>query len=566
MRWASMMFSIFAIVLSSIPAKAQQPTTNEFVASQVVWVNSADGEVKFSPGHKGQPQLGKDWIEAYAGQVMETGYTLATEQGRAEIEFENGSVVYLAENSVLEFQWLMVRGDKTETHLSLLTGTATVSHLVGQDLIWLYTPAATMRFTGTETASIESTLDGVVIHAVEGMVAPLIMATAFLQPGESVAYVQGHVIPLKASEQSPVSTEWDQWVKARLAERRALLQEGMREAGLKEPTPGLAGLVQSGKFFDCPPYGKCWQPNAITEPEAVRADAMETAQGGQTRSGTRQGGVVVNNTMLARCPMEAWRMTAAQQGNPAGSAVQYGTCFAGSWNSSQPNNDDPCLHRNRLDPLYNYWPQCWVYPTWVVGRRHHHNCHFVKTGKHGIGIVPRHPGDEKGKPLGNAKSGVLVLTAEKGKLQAGQEPAPNKGIQLVAKASTGIERGLLENAPRVSQPVIEGKFAATILPHGTVSAGHIENSKNLTAIRFDYKSGNFVGRSEAGGSSHAEVAAHVGSGGGAGGGGSHGFTGGGGSSGGGGGHSGGGSSGGGSSVSASSSSGGASAGGGGGHH
>ena len=562
MRRTSMMFSILAIVLSSIPAKAQQTATKEFVAPQMVWVNYAEGEVKFSPGHKGQPQLGKDWMEAYAGQVMETGYTLATEKGRAEIEFENGSVAYLAENSVLEFQWLMVKGNATETQLNLLTGTATVSHLVGQDLIWLNTPTTSMKFTGTETAGVQSTLDGVVIHAVEGTVAPLMAGQslrAFLQPGESVAYVEGRVIPLKGSEQTPESAEWDQWVKTRLAERRALLAEGMREAGLQEPTPGLARLVQSGKFFDCPPYGKCWQPDAITEPEGVRADALETTQSGLTRSGTRQGGVVVNNTMLTRCPMEAWRMTAAQQGNPGGSAVQYGTCFAGSWASSQPSNFDPCLHRYRSDPLDNYWPQCWVYPTWVVGRRHHHNCHFVKTAKHGIGIVPRHPGDEKGKPLGNAKSGVLVLTAEKGKLQAEQEPAPSKGIQLVAKASTGIERGLLESAPRVSQPVIEGKFAAAILPHGTVSAGHIGNSKNLTAIRFDYKSGNFVGQSEAGGSSHAEVVAHVGSGGGAGGGGSHGFTGGGGSSG-GGGHSGGGSS-----VSASSS-GGASAGGGGGHH
>ena len=400
MRRASMLFLVGVIVLSGIPAKAQQTATKEFIAPQMVWVNYAEGQVKFSPGHKGQPQLGKDWIEAYAGQVMEAGYTLATEQGRAEIEFENGSVVYLAENSVLEFQWLMVRGDATETQLNLLTGTATVAHLVGQDLLWLNTPATSMKFSGTETASVESTFDGVVVRAVSGVVAPLIVGQptkAFLQPGESVAYVQGHVITLKASEQAPLSVEWDQWVSARLAERRALLNEGMREAGLKEPTPGLVGLVQSGKFFDCPPYGKCWQPNPIAVPEGVRADALETTQSGLAHAGTRQGTVVVNNTLLTRCPMEAWRMTAAQ-GNPAGGTIPYGTCFAGSWDSSQAGYFyDPCAFKYRWDPLDYNRPQCWVYPTWVAGRRHHHNCHFVKTGKHGIGIVPRHPADEKGE-------------------------------------------------------------------------------------------------------------------------------------------------------------------------
>ena len=94
----------------------------------MVWVNHADGEVKFSPGHNGKPELGKKWIEASVGQVMEDGYTLVTENGRAEIEFEDGSVLYLAEHSTLEFNALLAKGDATSTTVSLLTGTATHTH------------------------------------------------------------------------------------------------------------------------------------------------------------------------------------------------------------------------------------------------------------------------------------------------------------------------------------------------------------------------------------------------------------------------------------------------------
>jgi FecR protein len=122
MRWASNLFSCLMICLTSIPAIARETQTKEADQPQMVWLNHLEGEVKFSPGHKGEPVLGKDWIEANTGQVMEDGYTLATEKGRAEIEFENRTVVYLAENSVLVFNSLWATEGATETRLNLLTG------------------------------------------------------------------------------------------------------------------------------------------------------------------------------------------------------------------------------------------------------------------------------------------------------------------------------------------------------------------------------------------------------------------------------------------------------------
>lgn len=544
MRWPPKYLPCLVICLTSLPVIPQQAKAKEESEPQMVWVNYAEGEVKFSPGHKGKPELGSNWIEANTGQVMEDGYTLATEKGRAEIEFENGTVVYLAENSVLEFDRLWVTAGRTETRLNLLTGTATISHLVGQDAIRVETPIANMRFVGTQTARLESTLDGVVFHAVEGDL-PLVRGPAGitnLKPGESAAFAEGHVIPLKGAAQSPEGEDWDQWVVARLSERRALVAEGMRETGLSEPIPGLAAMVKNGTFSDCAPYGKCWEPNEMADQGGVQAAQMEqtATANSQTNAGTRNRKIVVINTMLVRCPMQAWMISArdppAPQGQSsgapgqsvgAGNVIEYGTCLAGSW-----------AHRR-----------------WVAGRHHHHSCHFVKVGRHQIGIVPRHPLDQKGHPLVNAKSEVLVLAVEKGKLQAGVQSTPCKGIQLLAKPPAGLERGLLQNAPRVAQPVIQARLTENILPHGTLSAVRTGEQKNVTAIRFDFKTGNFVGRSGAGGDSHGAVVAHVGSGGGVSGVGSHGSSGGGGgSSGGGGGHSGGGSSGGGG------------GGGGGGHH
>src|SRR5271169_6197700 len=146
MRWTSKLFSCLMICPTSIPAMAQETQTIETDQPQMVWLNLAEGEVKFSPGHKGEPLLGKDWIEANAGQVMEDGYTLATEKGRAEIEFETGTVVYLAENSVLLFNSLWVTEGATETRLNLLTGRATIAQL-SHDVTHVETPVVGLSFT-----------------------------------------------------------------------------------------------------------------------------------------------------------------------------------------------------------------------------------------------------------------------------------------------------------------------------------------------------------------------------------------------------------------------------------
>jgi FecR protein len=54
---------------------------------------------------------------------IEDGYALATEEGRAEVEFESGSMVYVAPHSVVLFDQLLSTGHKFETQLKLVTGT-----------------------------------------------------------------------------------------------------------------------------------------------------------------------------------------------------------------------------------------------------------------------------------------------------------------------------------------------------------------------------------------------------------------------------------------------------------
>ena len=81
-----------------------------------------EGDVRISRGNKSAV-----WETAVADLPLETGFNLVTGAGgRAEIEFEDASTVYLDENSALAFNQLETTGGIPHTALGLLTGTATL--------------------------------------------------------------------------------------------------------------------------------------------------------------------------------------------------------------------------------------------------------------------------------------------------------------------------------------------------------------------------------------------------------------------------------------------------------
>lgn len=93
------------------PAHASQPAPQPMAAEDdspdipIVLLSYAEGDVRLSSGAESEPSLDqKEWTLAAPGVLMQAGFTLATGgDGRAEIEFENGSYIYLAPNSVLSF-------------------------------------------------------------------------------------------------------------------------------------------------------------------------------------------------------------------------------------------------------------------------------------------------------------------------------------------------------------------------------------------------------------------------------------------------------------------------------
>lgn len=75
----------------------------------------------------------------------------------------------------------------------------------------------------------------------------------------------------------------------------------------------------------------------------------------------------------------------------------------------------------------------------------------------------------------------------------------------------GVDRAV-EHASGVSRPLIEARLVESMVPRSVLPKEHPAAAKNVTAIRFDYHSQNFVGHSAVGGGTHGVVVGHYGGG------------------------------------------------------
>ena len=157
-----LVFSGLLTAFQSAQAAPAQSATLEAVDPystypQIVRLSYVEGDVRVSRGALADKDQSKDgskatgWEQAEANIPIESGYSLVTGKGRAEIEFEDASTVYLADNSVLSFTELSTTGGVPYTEIALIAGTATMNvHTMVQgesfkqpDINWYFNVANT---------------------------------------------------------------------------------------------------------------------------------------------------------------------------------------------------------------------------------------------------------------------------------------------------------------------------------------------------------------------------------------------------------------------------------------
>src|SRR4051812_47017963 len=120
------LFRSVSLILLAFVLAGVSPALADSSHARIVRLSLVQGDVRFTRDVKGDPLSSEKavWEGAVLNLPIRQGYVLATDKGRAEVEFENGAMAFLAENTVLEFYDLSLQDGAKTTRLVLRQGTA----------------------------------------------------------------------------------------------------------------------------------------------------------------------------------------------------------------------------------------------------------------------------------------------------------------------------------------------------------------------------------------------------------------------------------------------------------
>jgi hypothetical protein len=470
--------------------------------AQIVRISYVEGDVRIQRGEPNGKASSGEWENAVADLPLETGFSLVTGAGRAEIEFENASTMYLGENSVLTFNDLHETAGIPYTELALLSGVVSLHihpYVAGERFV-LHTPTNDFvaKYPDKSYARIQAYTDAVAITPLEGKELRLPgVPKDEIQPGRTWTYLQGQLWTEKDATIDQSLSAWDEWVADREAQRAVAIGAVMEASGLTEPIPGMAEMQGQGKFFECAPYGTCWEPNDDASPDDQGKD--------------EQGSIQQQNRLSSQRP----RLELAAY-HPAASPGQAAQSGSGSTQAIDRFIDFPCtpgalLYRVVKDPITGRqtvvdsgfaptrrygWAVChagsWIrhrkHYAWVAGGKRHHvdPVRWVKSGRT-VAFVPLHPYDVRGQKAINASHEVFAVT---GKNQITVQP-------LRFEPSLPIE--YLKEPPREFRNAPMRPLTMAEVPHMEAhpfayrqGAKGIDLSRAGVPIRFDAKSQSFT--------------------------------------------------------------------------
>src|ERR1700739_3819972 len=245
--------------------------------ARIVRLSLVEGDVRFARDVKGDPLAAEatpGWEAAVLNLPIRQGYVLATDQGRAVVEFENGAMAFLSENTVLEFYDLSSEDGGFTTRLILRQGSAEFYanparsdyfSVTGGDFSVQAESRTTFRVNNFDDGSNVDVLHGRLTALTKGKSTPLQKNQAFsVKAGE----------PESATvDQAPGSDDFDQWASGKIqsfntatasgSQYANSYTSGSQYANSYDSTSGFGDLYTYGAWFPVAGYGNCWRPYGV---------------------------------------------------------------------------------------------------------------------------------------------------------------------------------------------------------------------------------------------------------------------------------------------------------------
>ncbi len=245
------------LLLAGSVATALPTPTNDYSHVRIVRLSLVEGDVQIhQPGDA-------DWQTALLNMPISHGSILATGNGHAEVEFENGTTLWLAGNSSLEFAELALADGARITRLRLTQGTATFySNPSREDTFVVLTPHMEIALDEKATFRVDVDARETAVSVWKGELRVFTAAGEYpLRKGRSLIFGSGMQQALL--EHNPQEDAWDRWVE----NRQNLVLTGRNQAVRYVPTGyayGLHDLWHYGYWFTLPGFGHCWRPWGVS--------------------------------------------------------------------------------------------------------------------------------------------------------------------------------------------------------------------------------------------------------------------------------------------------------------
>ncbi|HWG20073.1 MAG TPA: FecR domain-containing protein [Terracidiphilus sp.] len=424
---------------------------------EIVRVSYLEGDVRVARATENEKSKNPVWETAVMNLPIEAGDSLVTgKDGRAEIELEDASTIYLAENSVLNFADLHTTSGVPHTELALVSGALTthIDSLMPGERFVLHTPTneVVTQYPHHSEMRVNSFMDGMAVTSMGGGLLKVpdncdrSNAFAFcpeatkdgkegMEAGKTYFFGADHHLTYAEMGKVGDFTAFDAWVADRSAARTSATADVMKEAGLTTPVPGLAEMKGKGHFFPCPPYGTCWAPDEARS-NAVLA-AAPTPPPTPKSAPPASGGATAGSTGLYPMgffPCMSGAMMNYYSGNPYLAQMYMNGMMAGSYD---PYAWAICHSGWWIPNQYGYGGGGGY--VWVAGRKLHHRppVRWVKTGRT-VAFVPLHPKDVKGQPPVNRELGFSPVKGKDGFRLNPIRLNPGRPVEVMKSAPKGF--------------------------------------------------------------------------------------------------------------------------------
>jgi hypothetical protein len=259
---ALLLFCVLLLVISGLSSNTFADTSH----ARIVRLSLVEGDVRFAPSFRDDPLTDENapWQAASLNLPLRQGYVLATNHGRAEVEFENGAMLFLGYNSVLEFYDLSSEDGARVTRLVLRQGTATVYvHPANGDYFSLTGGDFTVEATERARFRLDNFDDGSTVGVEQGH-------TNVLRDKKSTPLEKDQSLSIQASNsgdevigRTAAPDDFDHWVSGRIDSVVTATNYSLQYANSPSYSAGFGDLYNYGSWFSMAGYGYGWRPLGV---------------------------------------------------------------------------------------------------------------------------------------------------------------------------------------------------------------------------------------------------------------------------------------------------------------